>query len=239
MAETGTFWQRVGSMFRGDASWRGTAEAPSVNPPPGEHLALRQTTFAPGTWFRRGATNPAAEQIVQLAEAMQEHFRQQDARAQEFVQSLDRVGGILEQLASTQRSQREFLQGIAEHTAAAGRTAASMQTAVARVPESLHAQAEAIRTVARQLEISQEASTQLMLSLQQFGRAVDTLGSSGTAQVEVLQQLTGAQREQHDALTALVREQGRRFALLFSVAVVVALAALAALAMVLLRAVEI
>jgi hypothetical protein len=234
MAETGTFWQRVGSMFRGDAQWRGDSADP-LDAPPSDSTTLRQTSLAPGTWFRRSALSPAAAQVVQLAEAMQGHFRQQDARAQEFVQSLDRVGGILEQLAEAQRAQSAFLKGIADNTEAVGRTAASMQSSVARVPESLHAQAEAIRTVARQLEVSQEASTQLMLSLQQFGRAVDTLGSSGTAQVEVLQKLHGVQREQHDALAALVKEQSRRFTLLFVVALLVALVALSALGLVLLR----
>jgi hypothetical protein len=97
------------------------------------------------------------------------------------------------------------------------------------MPESLLSQAEAIRTVARSLELAQEADTQLMHSLQQFGRAVDTLGSSGTAQVDILQRLNAAQREQHQAFTALVREQGRRFLAVFVVAAVLAVAALAAL----------
>ena len=83
----------------------------------------------------------------------------------------------------------------------------------------------------RQLQVGQESDTQLTQSLQQFGRAVDTLGSAGTSQVEMLQRLNAAQREQHEALVTLVREQSRRFMLILVVGAILAVAALAALAL--------
>jgi acetyl-CoA acetyltransferase len=114
-------------------------------------------------------------------------------------------------------------------TEAAGKSTAALNAALGRMPESLASQAEAIRTVARQMEISHESDNQLMHSLQQFGRAVDTLGSSGTAQVEVLQRLNAAQRDQHEALSGLVREQSRRFLVILAITAVLALAVLGAL----------
>lgn len=184
-------------------------------------------------WWRRPPRAPAREaslKLTELADAMEEHFRRQDQRAAELAGWLERMGGTLERLAAAQQAQGEFLRSIAGHAEAASKHSAALATTLGRVPESLLAQAEAIRTVARQLEIGHEADNQLMHSLQQFGRAVDTLGSSGTAQVEVLQRLSNAQGQQHEAFAGLVREQGRRFLALAVIAAVLALAALAALA---------
>jgi hypothetical protein len=229
MAEQGTFWQRVSSMFRVDAPWRGGDGAATIAPPPASNTGLRTTSLSTG-WFRRPpAPSQAALQVAQLAEAMQAHFQRQDERAVELVQSLNRVGVTLEQLAEAQRTQGDYLRAIADNTESVGRNAAAMHATVNRVPEALHAQADAVRTVARQLEVSQEASTQMMLSLQQFSRAVDTLDASGHAQADVLQRLSAAQQEQYAALTQLVQAQSRRATLHLVVAVGAGLVALAAL----------
>jgi septal ring factor EnvC (AmiA/AmiB activator) len=142
---------------------------------------------------------------------MEEHYRRQDERGAALAGSLDRVGAILEQLAVSQRAQSDYLRSIAEHTEVANRNSATLASTVAKLPESLSAQADAIRNVARQLEVAQESDTQLMHSLQQFGRAVDTLGASGTAQVEALQRLSNAQQRQHEEFATVVGEHNRRF----------------------------
>ena len=240
MAAQVSFWRRVSSLFgpaaparggdgalprTGLAHHDGSADVPA---PPG--AAVQPVAFS---WWRgpaRGAHVPeVSSRVVELAHSLREHFEQQDRRATELAGSLNRVGGILEQLAETQRSHGDYLRTIAEHTEAAEKNATSLAATLGRMPESLLAQAEAIRMVARSLEVSQEADTQLMHSLQQFGRAVETLGSSGTAQVDILQRLNAAQQEQHQAFTALVREQGRRFVAVFVVTALLALAALAVL----------
>lgn len=238
MAAQFSFWQRVGSLFRSDTGLdrgrptgaiesRGRLE--STISGPRDHGGNHPEPF----WRRHAARSAQAREtalrVVELAEAMQQHFRQQDQRAAELAGSLDRVGSTLEQLAAAQRAHGDYLRSIAEHTESAGKNATALTATLSRVPESLLAQAEAIRTVARHLEIAQEADTQLMHSLQQFGRAVDTLGSSGTAQVEVLQRLNAAQHEQQAAMTALVREQSRRYLLVLIITGVLAVGALAAL----------
>lgn len=240
MAGLVSFWQRMSNVFRPEAgtvddygSDRAFESAPL--PPDRTAAPLQVTTAAAQVpWWRRssrtGQAGEIALHVTQLAEAMQQHFRQQDQRAAELAGSLDRVGGILEQLAQTQRGQNDYLRTIAEQTAESSKNAAALTATVSRVPESLLAQADAIRTVARQLEVAQETDAQLMHSLQHFGRAVDTLGSSGTAQVEVLQRLNTAQQQQHDAFTALVREQGRRFTVVFAAVAILAVIAIAALA---------
>jgi hypothetical protein len=241
MATQTSFWQRVSTLFRPDDHVG--AETPLTPPRPTttatvtpaetpRPLTLLDNSATP--WWRRRQVRQAQSQemalrVYELAGAMQQHFRQQDQRAAELAGSLDRVGGVLEQLAGAQRAQGEFLRSIAERTDVASKHAAALTETLSRMPDSLMTQAEAIRTVARQLEVSQESDTQLMHSLQQFGRAVDTLGESGTAQVEVLHKLNAAQRAQHDTLTTLVREQSRRFVIVLVVASLVAVAGLAAL----------
>jgi tetratricopeptide (TPR) repeat protein len=234
-----SFWQRLGSLFRSEAASSGGDGATTFLEPRPEHagdgagLVRPPADAPPASWWRRSAKGVQAREVslrvVELAHSLLQHFEQQDRRAAELAGSLNRVGGTLEQLAETQRAQGDYLRAIAEQSEAAGKNAAALTATLGRMPESLLSQAEAIRTVARSLELSQEADTQLMHSLQQFGRAVDTLGSSGTAQVDILQRLNAAQREQHQAFTALVREQGRRYLAVFVVAAVLAVAALAVL----------
>jgi hypothetical protein len=189
-------------------------------------------------WWRRAArgapVGEAALCVLELAQALQQHFEQQDRRSAELGDALNRVSGMLAQLGEVQRGQGEYLRLVAEHTEAASKNATALTTTLGRMPESLMAQAEAIRTVARALEVAQEADTQLMHSLQQFGRAVDTLGASGTAQVDALQRLSAAQQEQHRAFTALVREQSRRFLVLLAVVGVLTVAAVVVLVILLL-----
>ena len=236
MAGPTSFWQRMTHLFRSETAAVGAAAPPVLEPPPEATGTAGPVHMgddrAGAVWWRPVRRPPAGElstRVIELVESMQQHFRQQDQRAAEMTGALDRVGGILEQLADTQRTQGETLRAIEEHSESAGRNAAALTSTLSRVPDSLLAQAEAIRTVARQLDLAQEADNQLMHSLQQFGRAIDTLGSSGTAQVEILQRLNAAQQLQHEAVAALVRDQGRRFLVVVIITGVLALAALAAL----------
>jgi hypothetical protein len=245
MAKAGSLWQRVGGIFRTNHPpaelWSDTTTRTLAGRTP-ESLNGRPRALAPAAeparvswWQRRQArqmqVRQASQRVVQLADELERYFRRQDERAAELTGSLGHVGGVLEQLAETQRTHSECLRGIAQHTEAGVKHSAMLTETLGRLPDSLVTQAEAIRAVARQLQVGQESDTQLTQSLQQFGRAVDTLGSAGTSQVEMLQRLNAAQREQHEALVTLVREQSRRFMLILVVGAILAVAALAALAL--------
>lgn len=188
-----------------------------------------------GSSLLRGWRNPLNEKrdaftrVADLMDAMQKHFERQDARAQQLTQSVERVAGILEELADAQRGQGDTLRSIAVQAEVAGRHNAAVAETMQRMPESLLAQAEALRTVARRIEMGQESEGQMVHSLQRFGGAVDSLRAAGLAQVETLQNLHAAERAQRDALTVLVRDQGRRFLVLMIVAGVMSIGALAAL----------
>jgi hypothetical protein len=192
------------------------------------------TEPARASWWQRRQVRQlqvreASRRVVQLADALERYFQRQDERSAELTNSLVHVGGVLDRLADTQSAQGERLRDIAQHTETAVKQAGMLADTLGRLPDSLVTQAEALRAVARQIEVGQESDTQLMHSLQQFGRAVDTLGTAGTSQVEVLQRLNAAQREQQQALMTLVHEQSRRFMLMLIVGTVLAIAALAAL----------
>jgi len=231
MPETTSFWQRVRGMFRAE---RGPSAWSDVN---GGQAGAAGEGAATGmaldsTWRRKGATpqpKDATQRLVALTDRMQEHFTKQEEQATEMSVALQRVGRVLEQLADSQRSQSEYLKTIAAQTESNGRHAASLSDTVSRIPESLLTQAEAIRAVADQMRSSQDADERLLQSLHSFGKAVDTLGTAGAAQVETLQRLSGVQREQHAALSDLVREQSRRFLIVLVIAAVLGLGALAAL----------
>lgn len=244
MAQQVSLWKRMRSMFRpeagpgdGNGSPRIALVEPAQEPEGGSAGPLKRVSGSKSTSWRqrrlakRAQIRETSLRMVALADAMQQHFRRQDQRSAELTDSLERVGGILEQLAESQRSQGEYLRTIAAHTDTAGKHAAALSETLGRVPDSLVNQAEAIRNLARQLEVARESDAQLRQSLQGFGRAVDTLGSSSTVQVEVLERLSTAQGQQQESLTVLVREQSRRFLVVIIVAAVLALGALAALSL--------
>jgi hypothetical protein len=188
-----------------------------------------------GSPLLRGWRNPlhdrrdAQARVLELMDAMQRHFDRQDGRSQQLTESVDRVATILESLAETQRNQGDTIRTLAMQAEVAGRHHAAVAETMQQMPASLLAQAEALRTVARRIEMGQESEGQLVHSLQRFGGAVDSLRAAGLAQVETLQNLHAAERAQKDALTALIRDQGRRFLVLMIVASVMAFGALGAL----------
>ncbi len=241
MAAQVSFWQRVGNILRLDRGRSNTLGSEPRTAP--EDDAGVSAPLAPGPgragWLGRDSRADQAREMSlrmsQLAEALQEHFRRQEEQSAQLVAPLRRVGQTLDQLAAAQQSQSEYLRTIADRAEAAGKHAANLGTALGRVPDALATQAEAVRSVARQLEISQEADTQLMHALQQFSRAVDGLSSAGTAQADVLQRLHSAQQEQHAAWQALVKQQSRRFAMVLVLIAVLVISGMATLIIVLPR----
>ncbi len=203
MTTSPSLWQRLVRVFQPGASADGE---PGDEPSSGGELAVGGPRV-----LKPAGTRELAVRMVALADALQDHFHRQDARALELAHALDRMGGTLAQLAETQRGQGEYLKTIATQGESAARNASMATDTLARIPDSLLAQAEAIRTVAKQIELSQESDRQFIHSLQHFGQAVDTLGSAGSAQVEALQRLGGIQSAQHETLVSVVREQNRRF----------------------------
>jgi len=245
MSSDVSFWKRVGSVFKAgsdDASGNGrahtleTVELPGNGVSPNGHSTLSSDSHSRTTlwpWSRRDRSmlqvSEAQRRLLELMDALQEHFAQQDQRAEELNGSVGKVAGTLEQVAQSQRNTTEQIHSIARIVDGAARQAVGLSDALCQLPATMQLEAEAVRAIAQQLEISHEANTQLMHSLQQFGRTVDALRASGETQTAALKSMHDSECEQRDVLTALVRAQGRRFVAATVVAGVLGLGALTTL----------
>jgi len=246
MAAQVSFWQRVGSFLRGTAS----TTPPGDGRRNGEPLVIDSdecgsaesgnpdsvSRGSPGFLARLGRRQPTTPQmrngyqhVIEAMEDLREHFRRQDERTEQGIRQVERMTGLLEQLALTGRDQEAHIRSITEHVGQVARQAAAFSESLGQMPALLRGEAEAVRAMVRQMEIGQESDTQLMHSLQKLSQAVDTLQAAGVAQVQTLERLHAAQSEQREALTALVREQSRRFLVIIAIASILGLAALAAL----------
>lgn len=176
------------------------------------------------------------QRIVELAGTIREHLAKQDSRAERLADSVERMAGAMQQLAETQQAQGRFVQTIAERAEKSGRHAAAISETLSRMPSSLQAQADALHSVARQMETGRECNQKLTHSLDRFGQAVDALRSAGAAQVETLQRMHVDNREQKQSLADLLREQGRRFLIAIIVAAALGVGAIIVMGIVVARA---
>jgi hypothetical protein len=219
-------WEAFGSMFR-PAARVGNGHEPGAEPDgrPASRSRLDaagapalppvlSVTRRPGSIWR----SKTPDRVLELMDAMQQHFEKQDRRAEELAESVNRVGEYLERLADAQRAQGDCIATIANQVSAAGRHTARLSETLADLPSSLSAQAQVARNIARQMESSQQTDRELTTSLQQFGTAVDALRESGTVQVQTLQKLHAAGQQQTDALQTFIKEQNRRFLIITIVA---------------------
>jgi methyl-accepting chemotaxis protein len=168
--------------------------------------------------------------VLELMDAMRDHFETQDLRAAEVTAGIERVGGTLEQLAGSQRTQSEGITSIATRVDDAVRRSTGLATMLAEMPASFQAQAEAVHAVARQMEAARAADAELTISLQRFSQAADSLRDAGTAQVDSLQRLHETSRGQKESLQAFVRQQTRLLLIITVIVAVLGLGAVAALA---------
>lgn len=231
---------------RSSASATGVAAVGSIEPaaePPSESA---DSSFAPprsmSSLLRWGRSNANAAQlraghqhIIELAGTIREHLAKQDSRAERLADSVERMAGAMQQLAETQQAQGRFVQTIAERAEKAGRHAAAISETLSRMPSSLQAQADALHSVARQMETGRDCNQKLTHSLDRFGQAVDALRSAGAAQVETLQRMHVDNREQKQSLADLLREQGRRFLIAIIVAAALGVGAIIVMGIVVAR----
>jgi hypothetical protein len=187
-------------------------------------------------WVRRQKSldrlDERYQRVLELLDLMRLHFERQDQRAVELAAGVERVGSTLEQLAGTQRTQGECLASIVGRVEDAARASKGLSSMLAEVPASLQAQAEAVRTVARQMEASRATDAELVGSLQQFSHAADSLRNAGTVQTETLQRLHDTGERQTASLQAFVRQQTRLLLLITGIVVVFGLGAIGTLSVV-------
>ncbi|MFO0838061.1 MAG: hypothetical protein U1D55_05995 [Phycisphaerae bacterium] len=245
MSDAISFWKRLGSALGVTSPGNGhSLDAPNghratdaVNGGEGLGAAAAAavlTDHAPraahsgGFWLRRtrGDEDRRRERVDDLISSIQQHFDRHDQRSAQLAASVDRVAGILEQLADTQRRQGECLSAIATSANATSKNTAALSACLLELPAAVGSQADAVRSVARKLEAANDTHAQLAGTLQRFGGAVDALRSSGELQVQSLERLSASENQAHEALSALVRSHGRWLLITGAAAGILALGAI-------------
>lgn len=213
MAAPTSFWQRIGSMFRGSHGMNGGTLAVAANPPKTNNDAARPSSFMRLTGRDAGAAKlqDGYERLVALVDTMKAHFEKHDRRVEQLSGSLERIASMLEKLPETQRTTGECMNTIALHLDNANRASVELKETLAKVPPSIQAQAEAIKSVSKQMERASDSDVRLVGSLEKIGQVVESLSAAGAAQVEALQRIKAENAEQRTTLTSLLREQSRRF----------------------------
>jgi hypothetical protein len=236
-----SLWKRLGSALRANSVHdNGSRDVQSVQPaePIGKdnHRPNGRGSSASSLlpWGRRQRTidrlDERYQRVLELMDAMRDHFEAQDRRAAEVTAGIERVGSTLEQLAGTQRTQSEGIASIAARVDDVTRRSTGLATLLSEMPASFQAQAEAVHAVARQMEAARVVDAELTASLRHFGQAADSLRDAGTAQVESLQRLHATSRGQKEALQVFVRKQTRLLLVITIVVGVLGLGAIAGLA---------
>jgi hypothetical protein len=187
-------------------------------------LAWRRRTAPEAVAAREGSAR-----LFELVDRLECHFEEQDRRAGELSRHVEQITGLLERLAESGARQQEGLNAVAESVGQVRQHTALMSESLGQLPPLFQSEAEALRQMVRQMDVAQESATQLMHSLQRLSQAVDALQAAGLAQVQTLERLSQAERQQQQALFLLVREQSRRFLIIIVIAAVLGLGALAAL----------
>ncbi len=229
MSTTG-FWKRIADTFRGsDSSVRTNGkngaialhlDRPANGNGHGDHNGARSDGGRLG-WLGGAGRSELREgyrRTLELMDAMRMHFERQDRRFEQLAAGVDRVAQTLERLEVTARIQGESLSGIAEQSEGANRHAATLAATLLELPASMQAQVDAVRTIARQMEVSSEVSGQLVHSLQRVSHAAETLRDTNATQLTSLQQAIAGEGKRHEALTGFIREQSRRLTVITIVA---------------------
>jgi predicted nucleic acid-binding Zn-ribbon protein len=97
---------------------------------------------------------------------------------------------------------------------------------VEEIPKVTRAQTETLTGINRQLEMTGEQNMVATQTMEKLGHAINTLGDSNNRQTQALQEMNVKVNEQHETLTQLVSKQSKRFTMLFTVILILAVAAI-------------
>lgn len=227
MATQSSFWKRLSNVFRQDFP-AGRVDPPSLgrSDSAGEELSVFR-------WLRgdgRGSRQESRERAKLVMQLLEQHLQQQDQRSAQLSASVDRVAGMLEQIAIAQRGQTEVLRTIADQVERSSGHAASAAQSLSRLPATMQSQADALRVVVDEMQQNRAQGGELLQNLRKFGDAVDGVHRAATAQSETLSRMHESQEQHRERISNLVREQGGRVSVVFTVAALLGFAALTALA---------
>ena len=167
-------------------------------------------------------------QVIDLVDSMQKHQQRQDTRAMEISSSLSRVAETLGTIESSGRDQARTLARIADELGAGNERSARWEEALSEFPQMAEAQRRALSDVAHQMEAAGQRDNQMVQSLESFREAVTSLGDATTASSVAVKSLQMSALESHERTAALMKEQNKRFTMLFVVTLVLVATAIVA-----------
>lgn len=223
MTHPTSFWRRVGSLLGRSTNGQHAAGADGDAAPGEGGAESRLVPWRSDPPPARPVRQRPDERVAALVDALTQHFQQSDRRAEELTQSVHRMAAILEQLPDLQRSAGDSMHSIASHLGDANRRAGELRDTLAKVPLSIEAQATALLGMTRRMEAAAESDVRFAECLEKLRQSVDSSGSASAAQVEALRLIQNENTRQRDALSAMIRAQGRRFTLMLVVLTVMTL----------------
>ncbi len=167
------------------------------------------------------------DQVIDLISSIKEHQKKQEARATEISNALSQMAVSLNSIEGGSRLQSEKLALIAEGLHTTNERAERWEEILAEFPRVAEAQKEALTGVVQQLSAAGERDDRMTSSLDSFREVVVSLGEATTASSVAVKNLQMSTLEGHDRTAALMKEQNKRFTMLFIVTLVLVVVSVA------------
>lgn len=237
----GRFWGRVGRLFRS-----GGRTGPSGGDlPPVARDGLLQDDAAhsagggdgrpAGPLSRRRQREQALEtlqeaylQVVGLIGLIHKHLETQDRRTQAIADALGRLAETTSRLPEAAEAQTEKLGAIAAQIETGNDQARRWEQTLFELPKLADAQREALTAIGRELEAAQQTDGQMAETLDGLRAALTSWGESSVASTEAIKDLQATAARRDERLDTLMTAQNKRFTWFFVTMAVLALAAIGA-----------
>lgn len=230
MSATHALFRRIADSFRFSSNDVGVTR---LLPDPGG-----STLDSRWPWFGRGRARRARaqEQLGDLARELHAHLEHQRTAAQRMGEALEQISGTLSGMCSAQERTANTLLDLAAKVDVGVKHTAGLAALSVELPATLHAQSEATRAIARQLDVSGEISSQLVHSLQNVASAAGNLRDAQETQGrDAAQRHAHAVASQQAQHANLARQQQRLLVALTILAAAAVIASAAAVAVVVAR----
>lgn len=243
-SETKNWWQRLTGTLKKSHRDHGETELPAVGEDgllaePAKPNANSESEPAadkpPGAlarWTKRdhvlAQIQEGYERVNQLIADMQRHMASQSERTERMCNALEQLSRSMGDLPSLSQQQAQTLETIVGQLETANAKNQQLTSAVGELPKMARAQTETLAGINHQLEMAGEQSVVASQSMEKLGNAVKSVGDISSAQTEILTQLINNKTdEQNKRIDQLAASQNKRIVILFIVAVVLSLAAIA------------
>lgn len=193
-------------------------DAPMPRPAP---LSLRPSASAATEQLQN-----TYQRLVDLVDSIQRHQSEQQQRAGEIADSLMRMAETLSDIREKNTAQNDVLARVAEQLTASNDRAVRFEERVSELPDILATQRDAVLTVARQMEGAGQRDEKFVQSLGSFEQAVAALGDATTSSSVAIKNLQISTLESDERIASLLKQQNKRFVMLFSLTLLLVLAAI-------------